>query len=250
MDKELTKKMEDLLARIEREDKRASSSFVVSMVCRIVITLLLLGSLTFIGISFPKLANPTNVAIAANERILALIPGAHIRLKKELPVQAKKMAIGTVKQIHKFIPMLGDMLETQVESKFEKLMSHYKVQREKVFQTICSKVIDEIQKDNDLVNDNTLAEALATQLSDQCNNEAKEIINNAFFTEIDKLQKKVEQLRATPSKMMTRSQAAKKQLIVCWIYLIDSKGIGNKSIIGDAAAMIGEVGENFISKQN
>lgn len=250
MDKELTKKMEVLLARIEREDKRASKSFVVSMVCRILITVLLVGSLTFIGVKFSELSQPTNVAIALNELVLSKVPYVHDRLKQELPKQAKVLAVTTVKQIHRVIPMLGDMLETQIESKFEKVMEHYKVQREQVFENICSKVIDRVKKDKDLVTDETLAKVLAVQLSNECNREAQEIINNAFFSEIDKLQTKVEQLRSTPDKMMTRSQAAKKHLIVCWIYLVDSKGIDDKSIIGNAASLMGEVGENFISTQN
>ena len=250
MDKELTKKMEVLLARIEREDKRASKSFVVSMVCRIFITLLLVGSLTFIGVKFSELSQPANVAIALNEQVLATIPDVHVRLNKELPKQAKVLAASTVKQIHRVIPMLGDMLETHIESQFERVMDHYKSQREQVFENLCSKVIDKIKKDKDLVNDETLAKELATQLSNECNREAQEIINNAFFSEIDKLQARVEKLRSTPYKIMTRKQAAKKHLIVCWIYLIDNKKIDDESIVGNAASLLGEIGENFISTQN
>jgi len=250
MDKQLSQKMEGLLARIEREDKRASASFVVSLVCRVLITLLLVGSLTYIATSFSKLAKPTNVAIVINEQILGSIPTVHAKLKTELPVQAEILAGNTVDLIHKFIPMAGDMLEKQLEIRFDQVMNHYKVQREQIFANLCSKVIDKIRKDKDLVKDDTLAEVLAVQLADECNREAKDIINNAFFNEIDKLQKRVEQLRSTPDKTMTRSQAAKKHLIACWIYLVDSKGIDEKSIIGNAASLTGEVAENFISSQN
>ncbi|MCK4982300.1 MAG: hypothetical protein KAS17_05225 [Victivallaceae bacterium] len=250
MDKQLIQKMESLLARIEREDKRASASFVVSLVCRVLITLLLVGSLTFIATSFSKLSKPANVAVAINEKILASIPAVHAELKTELPVQAEILAGNTVDLIHKFIPMIGDMLEKQLEIRFDQVMNHYKVQREQIFTSICSRVIDKIIKDKDLVNDTTLAEVLAVQLAAECDREAKNIINNAFFTEIDKLQKRVEQLRSVPDKNMTRSQAAKKHLIACWIYLVDSKGIDEKSIIGNAASLIGKSAENFISSQN
>ena len=74
MDKQLTQKMESLLTRIEREDKRASSSFVVSMVCRILVTLLIVCSLTYIGVTFKRLAKPANVAVAINEKVLESIP--------------------------------------------------------------------------------------------------------------------------------------------------------------------------------
>jgi hypothetical protein len=250
MDKELANKMESLLARIEREDKRASSSFVVSMVCRILITVLLVCSLTYIAVQFSKLSKPANVAIAINEKVLDSIPAVHNQLKQELPGQAKALAGDTVKAIHGFIPSIGNMLEAQLESKFDRVMDHYKFQREEMFESICSKVIDRVRKDKDLIKDTTLAEVLATQLADECDREAKKIINNAFFKEIDKLQAQVEQLRSTPSKNMTRSQAAKKNLIVCWIYLIDSKGIDQKSIIGNTAALMGGAAENFISTQN
>jgi len=250
MDKELKEKMENLLSRIEREDKRASSSFVVSMVCRILITLLLVCSLTYIAVSFNKLANPQNVAVALNQKVLKSIPTVHNQLKQELPIQAKALAGDTVKLIHRFIPMLGDMLEAQLETRFDQLMTHYKVQREQIFENICSKVIDKIRKDKDLVNDDTLAEVLAVQLANECDREAKDIINNAFFKEIDKLQANVEKLRSTPNKAMTRSQAAKKNLIVSWIYLVDNKEVGQKSIVGNAASLMGETAENFISTQN
>ena len=171
-------------------------------------------------------------------------------MNQELPKQAKTLAGDTVKLIHKVIPMVGDMLETQLELKFDLVMEHYKVEREQIFENICSKVIDKIRKDKDLVKDKTLAEVLAVQLANECDREAKNIINNAFFAEIDNLQKKVEQLRATPDKIMTRQQAAKKNLIICWIYLIDNKGIDQKSIIGNAASLVGGAAENFIATQN
>lgn len=250
MDKQLTQKMERLLAHIEREDKRASSSFVVSLVCRVLITLLLVGSLTFIATRFSALANPTNVAVAINEKVLDSIPAVHAKLKTELPVQAEIMAKNTVDLIHKFIPMLGNILEKQLEIRFDQVMNHYKAQREQIFAGICSKVIDKIKKNKDLVNDNTLSEVLAVQLAAECDREAKNIINNAFFSKIDDLQKRVEQLRSTPDNTMTRSQAAKKQLIACWIYLVDNKSIDEKSIIGNAASLMGEAAENFISSQN
>ena len=250
MDKQLTQKMESLLTRIEREDKRASSSFVVSMVCRILVTLMIVCSLTYIGVTFKRLAKPANVAVAINEKVLESIPAVHAQLNQELPKQAKTLAGDTVKLIHKVIPMVGDMLETQLELKFDLVMEHYKVEREQIFENICSKVIDKIRKDKDLVKDKTLAEVLAVQLADECDREAKNIINNAFFAEIDNLQKKVEQLRATPDKTMTRQQAAKKNLIICWIYLIDNKGIDQKSIIGNAASLVGGAAENFIATQN
>lgn len=250
MDKQLTQKMESLLTRIEREDKRASSSFIVSMVCRILITLLLVCSLTYIGVTFRKLAKPANVAVAINEKVLASIPTVHAQLNQELPKQAKTLAGDTVKLVHKAIPMIGNILETQMETKFDLIMEHYKIEREQIFKNICSKVIDKIKKDKDLVKNKTLAEILAIQLANECDREAKNIINNAFFNEIDKLQKKVEQLRATPDKIMTRKQAAKKHLIICWIYLIDNKGIDQKSIIGNAASLVGGAAENFIATQN
>ena len=250
MDKQLTQKMESLLTRIEREDKRASSSFVVSMVCRILVTLLIVCSLTYIGVTFKRLAKPANVAVAINEKVLESIPAVHAQLNQELPKQAKTLAGDTVKLIHKVIPMVGDMLETQLELKFDLVMEHYKVEREQIFENICSKVIDKIRKDKDLVKDKTLAEVLAVQLANECDREAKNIINNAFFAEIDNLQKKVEQLRATPDNIMTRQQAAKKNLIICWIYLIDNKGIDQKSIIGNAASLVGGAAENFIATQN
>jgi hypothetical protein len=250
MDKQLTQKMERLLARIEREDKRASSSFVISLVCRILITLLLVGSLTYIATSFSKLADPANVAVAINEGILESIPAVHAELKTELPAQAEALAGNTVDFIHKLIPMTGNLLEKQLEIRFDQVMTHYKVQREQIFTNLCSKVIDKIKKDKDLVKNKTLAEVLAVQLAEECNREAKGIINNAFFKELDKLQKRVEQLRSTPDKTMTRSQAAKKHLIACWIYLVDSKGIDEKSIIGNTASLLGGAAENFISSQN
>jgi hypothetical protein len=128
--------------------------------------------------------------------------------------------------------MAGDMLEKQLEIRFDQVMEHYKVEREKIFENICSKVIDKIKKHKDLANDDTLAQALAVQLAEECDREAKDIVNNAFFKEIEKLQKKVEILRSIPEKKMTRQQAAKKNLIISWIYLIDNKGIDKKSIIG------------------
>jgi len=250
MDKDLTKKMESLLARVEQEEKRASSSFVVSMVCRILITVLLVSSLTYIALEFKKMSKPKDVAIAINQKLLSEIPSAHSQLKEEMPNIAKTLARTTVKQLHKFIPMTGNILETQIESRFAQIMDHYKVQREQIIRNLCSKVIDKIKKDKDLVKDETLASVLATQLAEECDREARNIINNAFFKEIDKLQKRVEQLRSTPAKMMTRSQAAKKHLIVCWIYLLDSKGIDQKSIIGNTASLLGGAAENFISTQN
>lgn len=250
MNKELTEKMENLLARIEQEDKRASSSFVVSMICRILITLLLVCSLTYIAFTFTNLAQPQNVAVAINQKILQSIPDAHNQLKQELPAHAKALAGETVNLTHKLIPMAGNMLETQLETSFDQIMDRYKAKREQIFKSICSKVIDKIKKDKDLSSDNTLAEVLAAQLADECNREARNIINNAFFNEIDKLQTKIEQLRATPSKSMTRSQAAKKHLITCWIYLVDNKGIGQKSIIGNTASLMGKAAENFISTKN
>jgi hypothetical protein len=250
MDKQLTQKMENLLTRIEREDKRAASSFVVSMVCRILITLLLVCSLTFIGLKFKQLSNPANVAVAINEKVLASIPGIHTQLNQELPKQAKTLAKDTVKMLHKAIPVLGDMLEKQVEIRFDQMMEHFKVEREQIFENICSKVIDKIKKHKDLATDDTLAQVLAVQLADESNREARDIINNAFFSEIEKLQAKVEELRSTPDKTMTRQQAAKKNLIICWIYLIDNKEIDQKSIIGNAASLVGGAAENFIATQN
>ena len=249
MDKQLTQKMESLLARIERENKRASSSFVVSLVCRVLITLLLVGSLTYIATTFSKLARPANVAVAINQKILDSIPAAHAELKTELPIQAELMAENTVNLVHKLIPMAGDMFEKQLEMRFDQVMDHYKVQREQMFTAICSKVIDKVKKHKDLVNDDTLAEVLAVQLAAECNREIKDVINNAFFSEIDKLQKNMEKLRSTPDKSMTRSQAAKKHLITCWIYLVDNKSIDKKSIVGSTASLMGEVAENFISSQ-
>lgn len=250
MDKQLTQKMESLLTRIEREDKRASSSFIVSMICRILVTLLLVCSLTYIGITFTKLANPANVAVALNEKVLASIPEAHARLNQELPKQADKLARKSVQMVHKVIPMAGDMLEKQLEIRFDQVMEHYKVEREQVFENICSKVIDKIKKHKDLTSDETLAQVLAVQLAEECDREAKDIINNAFFKEIDKLQGKIEKLRSIPDIKMTRQQAAKKNLIICWIYLIDNKGIDKKSIIGNAASLIGGSAESFIATQN
>ena len=250
MDKDLTEKMESLLARIEREDKRASSSFVVSMICRIVITLLLVCSLTYIALEFREMSKPADVAIAINQKVLASIPTVHSQLKKELPIQAKALAKSTVEQLGKFIPMAGDMLETQIEDRFAQLMDHFKVQREQILRNLCSKVIDKVKQNKDLVNDDTLAEVLATQLAEECDREAKNIINNAFFKEVDKLQTNVEKLRSTPANIMTRSQAAKKNLIVSWIYLVDSKGIDDQSLIGSSASLIGGAAENFISTQN
>jgi hypothetical protein len=250
MDKQLTEKMESLLSRIEREDKRASSSFVVSMVCRILVTLLITCSLTYIGITFSNLAQPENVAIVVNQEILAAIPGIRTKIKQELPIQAKTLAEGTVKMVHRAIPMAGDMLEEQIETRFDKIMNHYKPQREQLFKNICSQVIDKIKKDKDLINDHRLAEALSIQLSDECNREIKDIINNAFFSEIDKLQLKIAKLSSTPNQFMTRSQAAKKNLIVSWIYLIDNKGIDDEGIVGNCASFMGGATENFISTQN
>lgn len=250
MDKQLTQKMEVLLTRIEREDKRASSSFVVSIVCRILITLLIVCSLTYIGVTFSKLANPANVAVALNEKLVASIPGVHAQLNQELPKQAKRLARESVQLVHKVIPMAGDMLEKQLEIRFDQVMEHYKVEREQIFENICSRVIDKIKKQKDLASDETLAKVLAVQLADECDREAKEIINNAFFKEIDKLQSQIEKLRSIPDKNMTRQQAAKRNLIICWIYLIDTKGIDQKSIIGNAASLIGGTAENFIAIQN
>ena len=250
MDKQLTQKMEYLLTHIEREDKRASASFIVSIICRILITLLLSSSLIYIGVAFKRLSNPANVAVAVNQKVLASIPDMHAQLNQELPKHAKKLAKSSVQLLHKAIPMVGDMLEKQIEIRFDQVMEHYKIEREQVFQNICSKVIDKIKKHKDLANDDTLAQVLANQLADECDREAKNIINNAFFSEIDKLQAKVEQLRSTPDKSLTRQQGAKKNLIICWIYLIDSKGIDKKSIIGNAASLVGGAAENFIATQN
>jgi len=250
MDKNLTKKMESLLARVEQEEKRASSSFIVSMICRILVTALLVTSLTYIALEFKNMSQPKDVAIAINQLVLSKIPSAHSQLKKEMPNLAGTLARTTVKQLHKFIPMAGNILETQIERRFSQIMDHYKVQREQIIRNICSKVIDKIKKNKDLVKDETLASVLAIQLAEECDREAKNIINNAFFKEIDKLQTKVERLRSTPNNIMTRSQAAKKHLIVCWIYLLDSKGIDQKSIIGNTASLLGGAAENFISTQN
>ncbi len=250
MDKQLTQKMESLLTRIEREDKRASASFVVSMVCRILVTLVLVCSLTYIGTTFSRLANPANVAVVLNEKVLASIPGVHAQLNKELPKQADRLARESVQLIHKAIPMAGDMLEKQLEIRFSQVMEHYKVEREQIFENICSRVIDKIKKDKDLISDTTLAQVLSVQLAEEFNREAKDVINNAFFKEIDKLQKKVEKLRSIPANKMTRQQAAKKNLIICWIHLIDNKGIDKKSIIGNAASLIGGTAESFIASQN
>jgi len=188
MDKQLTQKMENLLTRIEREDKRASSSFIFSMVCRILITLLLVCSLTYIGTTFSKLASPANVAVVLNQKVLDSIPNMHAQLNQDLPKHAKKLAQSSVQLLHKAIPMVGDMLEKQIETRFDQLMEHYKVQREQAFENICSRVIDKIKKHKDLATDVTLAQVLAVQLADECDREAKNIINNAFFSEIEKLQ--------------------------------------------------------------
>jgi leucyl aminopeptidase (aminopeptidase T) len=211
---------------------------------------LIVCSLTYIGTTFNKLANPTNVAVFLNDKVVASIPKVHAKLNQELPRHAEKLAKKSVQMIHKVIPMAGDMLEKQLEIRFDQVMEHYKVEREKIFENICSKVIDKIKKHKDLANDDTLAQALAVQLAEECDREAKDIVNNAFFKEIEKLQKKVEILRSIPEKKMTRQQAAKKNLIIRWIYLIDNKGIDKKSIIGNAATLIGGTAESFIATQN
>ncbi len=250
MDKEITEKIERLFARMEREEKRAASSFVVSIVCRILITLLCVGSLAYIIVEFRAMSTPANMAVVINQKILKSIPAVRAGLKTELPVQAGILAENTVALIHKFIPMLGGMAETRLETRFDQIMEHYKSQREKMFASICTNVIDDIKKNKDIVKDSTLAKVLATKLAEECNREIKDIINNAFFTEIDKLQVRIEQLRSTPDKNMTRSQAAKKYLIACWIYLVDSKSVEQKSLIGNAASFAAESVENFISAQN
>ena len=250
MDKELTEKMERLIARMEREDKRASSSFVVSIICRILITLLVVCSLTFILVKFSAAATPGNMAIVINEKIRDSIPAVHAGLQAELPQQAKLMADSTVDLIHKSIPMMGDLVESQLATRFDQIMEHYTVQREKMFEHICTNVIEKVRKDKDIVKNHVLTKVLAAQLADECNREVREVINNAFLNEIDKLQVNVEKLRSTPDKAMTRSQAAKKHLIACWIYLVDNKSVEQEGIIGSTAAFMGEAVENFISSQN
>jgi len=249
MDKEVTQKMDMLFARIEREDKRASASFVVSMICRILITLICAGSLTYTVLTFKKMATPQNLAIVINEQIRDSIPKVRSELQVQMPIQANRLADNTLDAMKKLIPMLGEMAEQQISVRFDQIMDHYKVQREKIFEHICTKVIDKIKKNKDIVKNKTLAEVLALQLADECDREIRNIINNAFFDEIDNLQKKVEKLRETPYKKMTRSDAAKKNMIASWIYLIDNKNIKHEGIIGNTASFMGEAAENFIESQ-
>jgi hypothetical protein len=166
-----------------------------------------------------------------------------------MPIQANRLADNTLDAIKKLIPMLGEMAEQRIGVRFDQIMDHYKVQREKIFEHICTKVIDKIKKNKDIVKNKTLAEVLALQLADECDREIRNIINNAFFDEIDNLQKKVEKLRETPYKKMTRSDAAKKNMIASWIYLIDNKNIKHEGIIGNTASFMGEAAENFIESQ-
>ena len=249
MDKKLTEKMNTLFARIEREDKRASVSFMVSMICRILLTLVCAGSLTYTIITFKKMATPQNMAIVINEQIRDSIPAVRSELQAQMPTQANQLADNTIEAIKKLIPILGDMAEQQIGVRLDQIMDHYKVQREKIFAHICTKVIDKIKKNKDIVKNKTLAEVLALQLADECNREIRNIVNNAFFDEIDNLQKKVEKLRETPYKKMTRSDAAKKNLIASWFYLVDNKNIKHEGIIGNTASFVGEAAENFIESQ-
>lgn len=249
MDKELIEKMDMLFSRIEREDKRASASFVVSMICRILITMVCAGSLTYTIITFKKMATPQNMAIVINEQIRDSIPAVRSELQSQMPVKASQLADNTIEALKKLIPVLGNMAEQQIEIRLSQIMDHYKVQREKVFEHICTKVIDKIKKNKDIVKNKTLAEVLALQLADECDREIRDIVNNAFFDEVDNLQKKVEKLRETPYSQMTRSDAAKKNLIASWIYLVDNKNIKHEGIIGNTASFMGEAAENFIESQ-
>lgn len=250
MDKQLQEKLDTLLTRIEKEDKRASSSFVVSLICRVLITLLIVGYLGYIVIAFESMSDPQNMAIMINEKIRDSLPRVRSEMQTQLPAHAGEIAKTTVEITKDLIPALGEMAKEQLDIRFAQLMEHYKIEREKAFEYICSNVIDHIRKDKDIVKDNTLAQVLAQQLADECAREARDIINNALFKEIENLQMEVEKLRSTPAKMMTRSQAAKKNLIVCWIYLVDNKGIDQEGIIGNAASFLGETAESFISSQN
>jgi len=250
MDKQLQEKLDILLARIGKEDKRASSSFVVSLICRVLITLILVEYLGYTLIAFESMANPENMAIMINQKIRDSLPSVRSDLQAKLPAHAQEMAKSTVEIVGDLIPALGDMAKEQLDVRFGQVMDHYKVEREKAFEHICSRVIDKIRKDKDIVKDSTLAQVLAQQLADECNREAKDIINNALFKEIDKLQADVEKLRSVPAKKMTCLQAAKKNLIVCWIYLVDNKDLAQEGIIGNTASFLGETAENFISAKN
>jgi hypothetical protein len=250
MDKQLQEKLDILLARMEKEDKRASASFTVSLICRVLITLFIVGYLGYTVIAFEKMSTPSNMAIMINRQVRDLIPSERSEMQAKMPEQAKEMAKSTVGIISDLIPSLGEMAREQLDVRFAQLMDHYKVEREKAFEHICSNIIDKIRKNKDIVKDSSLAQALAQQLADECNREARDIINNALFKEIEKLQADVEKLRSTPVKMMTRSQAAKKNLIVCWIYLVDNKGLDQEGLIGNAASFIGQTTEDFISSKN
>ncbi|MDD5727146.1 MAG: hypothetical protein PHV59_01160 [Victivallales bacterium] len=249
MDKELVEKMDMLFARIEREDKRASASFVTSIICRILITLLISCSLTYILITFKNRATPENMAIVINEQVRDSIPRVRSELHAQIPAQADQMADNTIKAFSNLIPVLGELAAKQLEIRFDQIMDHYKVQREKIFEHICSKVIDKIKKDKDITKDKTLASVLAAQLADECDREIRDIINNAFFDEIDALQAQVEKLRQTPDNKMTRVDAAKKNLITCWIYLVDNKEIEEEGIIGCTASFLGKAAEDFLASQ-
>ncbi|MDD5698210.1 MAG: hypothetical protein PHH77_06290 [Victivallaceae bacterium] len=250
MNKELAEKMDGLLTRIAREDKRAASSFAVSIICRVFLTLLCAGSLTYTILTFSAMATPRNLAIVVNEKIRDSIPSLRTELQAELPEQAKVLAKNTLGLMHHIIPLTGDLAKTQLELRFNQVMEHYQVQREKILEDICSRVLDKIAQDKDIVKNRTLGEVLAVQLADECDREIRKIINQEFFAEIDRLQVQVEQLRSTPEKIMTRSQAAKKQLITCWIYLVDNKNIEEEGLIGNTASFLTRAAESFLSAKN
>lgn len=209
----------DLLSKElkKRKDKAVSSAKLAA----IVYGLLVIFVFGYTWVIFGKLqasVTPDSISAVVNNTLVSAIPTIREKMivysKQQGPVLADK----AVQAAHEAIPQVEDIIKRVIDRQVEILLTEMKTEMFPQFVDILRKNADEINQHAEVLTDDVAVQELAKIIAEELQNEINYHIN-AFKT-VHELRAQLDELAAKPAAKLTRKEAAEREILVNWLYLV------------------------------
>lgn len=246
--KKIAEAIEQLSQKLAAEKKYFETSFRRTVILYGLLIIIVAGYTTFIVTQLEKTLTSENVAVMLNNHIAGMLPGMTQDLRDRMKPAAEKMAEQIVSSGHAMIPQATAMAKVRIDEmldeQFTKILASYKTDYAPEVENKTVEFLSRIDMTKDAVD----RKAFAKEIVDGINEKIywpEADINKAIIALNDDLST----LKNTPAKRLTRQKLNERQLILCWLSMVErtQKG-GELDYLSNMSNLVYDFSEGMIAK--
>jgi len=246
--KKIAEAVEQLSQKLAAEKKFFETSFRRTVILYGFLIIIVAGYTTFIVTQLEKSLTSENVAVMLNNHIAGMLPGMTQNLRDQMKPTAEKLAEQIVVGGHALIPQATAMAKVRIDEmldeQFIKILASYKAD---YASEVESKTIEFLSR-IDMTKNVAERKAFAKEIVDGINGKIywpEADICNA----INALNDDLNALKNTPGKRLTRQKLNERQLIMCWLSMVErtQKG-GELDYLSNMSNLVYDISEGLTVK--